>query len=266
VDRPAWVPADIDITRPSPARLYDYFLGGSHNFAVDRNLADRAIAASPDIPYAARSNRAFLRRAVRFMTSNGVDQFLDIGSGIPTEGPTHEIATSGRPGARVVYVDRDPVAVAHSRALLTDDARDTVLQADLRDPQAVLAADEVRTAIDFDRPVGLLLLAVLHFVSDEEDPAAIVATLRKALAPGSYLAISHVSTALRLDQDKLRRDAGLSAPLSYVRDPAEIGRFFGDWELVEPGLVPIALWRPDGVPGPEAARMPGVGGVARHPG
>jgi hypothetical protein len=263
VDRPAWVPADIDLGRPSPARVYDYFLGGSHNFAVDRDVADRAIAVSPDIPYAARSNRAFLRRAVRFMTAEGVDQFIDIGSGIPTEGPTHEIAARGCPDARVVYVDNDPIAVAHSQALLTDETRGAVLLADLRDPAAILGSAALTATVDLSRPVGLLLLAVLHFVPDEEDPAGIVATLAGALAPGSFLVISHVSTALKLDPDKLRREAGLRAPLAFVRTPDRIAGLFAGWKLVEPGLVPIGMWRPDGTPDSEAAHIPGLAGVAK---
>jgi hypothetical protein len=266
VDRPGWVPADIDLSKASAARVYDYLLGGTHNFAVDREVADRAVAASPEIPAAARSNRAFLKRAVQHITASGVDQFLDIGSGIPTEGATHEIATAARPGARVVYVDSDPIAVAHSQALLAGDQRGAVLHADLRDPRSILAADPVTRTLDFDRPVGLLLLAVLHFLADAEDPAGVVATLAGALAPGSFLAISHVSTALTLDTQRLQQESGQRAPLAYIRGREQIVALFAGWDLVEPGLVPIDQWRPDAPPDPRAPSVPGLAGVARHPG
>jgi SAM-dependent methyltransferase len=263
VERPRWAPADIDLTRPSPARVYDYFLGGTHNFAVDREIADRAIAAAPEIPYGARSNRAFLGRAVRFMAAQGVGQFLDLGSGIPTQDPTHEVAARSRRDARVVYVDNDPIAVAHSRALLAGDDRGAVLHADIRDPKAILHSDVVTSMVDFSRPVGLLLLALLHFLSDEEDPAGIVAAFADSLAPGSYLVISHVSPAPEADVEMLERE--MREPrMAYLRDRDEIAGFFDGWELVEPGLVPPALWRPAGVPGPQAYQVPGLAGVARR--
>jgi SAM-dependent methyltransferase len=264
VERPGWAPADIELARPSPARIYDYFLGGTHNFAVDRELADRVIAASPEIAYGARSNRAFLGRAVHVMTSDGVGQFLDIGAGIPTQEPTHEVAARGYPQSRVVYVDNDPVAVAHSQALLTGDARGGVLHADVRDPKSILGSDVVTSMIDFSRPVGLLLLAVLHFLSDADDPADIIATFADALAPGSYLVISHVSPPSGADVEKLEREIRQSG-LGYMRGPDEIARFFEGWEMVEPGLISPALWRPDGVPSPQAYRVPGLAGVARRP-
>ncbi|MGC9669393.1 SAM-dependent methyltransferase [Planosporangium sp. 12N6] len=265
MERPRWAPADIDLTRPSPARVYDYFLGGTHNVAIDREIADRAIAAAPELPYGARSNRAFLGRAVRFMAADGVAQFIDIGSGIPTQEPTHEVAGQGHPDACVVYVDNDPIAVAHSRALLTDDDHGGVVQADVRDPRSVLDSDVVRSMIDFSRPVGLLMLAVLHFIPDEADPLGIIKTFADMLAPGSYLAISHVSPAPGVDMDELKRQMRQGATPSYLRDPDEIARLFAGWELLEPGLVPPALWRPDGAPGPQAFRVPGLAGVARLP-
>ncbi|MCW2642391.1 MAG: hypothetical protein JWP76_4697 [Dactylosporangium sp.] len=264
MERPGWVPADIDLPRPSPARIYDYLLGGTHNFAVDREFADRAIAASPELPYGARSNRAFLGRAVQLMTSHGVGQFLDIGAGIPTQEPTHEVAARGCPQARVVYVDNDPIAVAHSRALLTGDARGSVLHADLRDPKVILDSDAVASMIDFSRPVGLLLLAVLHFLSDADDPADVIATLAEALAPGSYLVISHVSPPPGADVERLEQELRESR-IGYIRGRDEIARFFEGWEMVEPGLVPPALWRPSGVPGQQAYQVPGLAGVARRP-
>jgi hypothetical protein len=264
MERPSWAPADIDLTRPSPARMYDYILGGSHNFPVDREAVERAIAASPDIPYGARTNREFLRLSVQFMATHGIAQFIDIGSGIPTAGNTHEVATRIRPDARVVYVDNDPVAVAHSRAILTDHPLGAVLQADVRHPHRILASDEVVEMIDFAEPVGLLLLTVLHFVSDEEDPYAIVTALKNAVAPGSHLAISHVTTALGVDPRTLVRPG--SPPPAFLRSEAEIAAFFDGWELVEPGLVAIPRWRTDPATLPEnAAHVPGLAGVARKP-
>jgi SAM-dependent methyltransferase len=264
VERPGWAPANIELARPSPARIYDYFLGGTHNFAVDRELADRAIAAAPQIPYGARSNRAFLGRAVHLMTSRGVGQFLDIGAGIPAQEPTHEVAGRGCEQARVVYVDNDPIAVAHSQALLTGDARSAVLQADLRDPKAILGSDVVTSTIDLSRPVGLLLLAVLHFLSDADDPAGVIATFAGVLAPGSYLAVSHVSPPPGASIERLESEMRESQ-LAHMRGRDEIARFFEGWEMVEPGLVPLGLWRPDGVPGREAYQVPGLAGVARLP-
>ncbi|GII26034.1 SAM-dependent methyltransferase [Planosporangium mesophilum] len=264
MERPRWAPADIDLTRPSPARVYDYFLGGTHNFAVDREIAERAIAASPEIPYGARSNRAFLGRAVRHMAEQGVTQFLDLGSGIPTQDPTHEVAARSHPDARVVYVDSDPVAVAHSRALLADDGRGAVLQADIRDPKAILDSDAVTSTIDFSRPVGLLLLALLHFLSEDDDPGGVVATLADAVVPGSYLAISHVCAPPGADVGRLEREMRKPPQLAYLRNRDQIARFFDGWDVVEPGLVPPALWRPEGVPGQQAYQVPALAGVGRR--
>jgi SAM-dependent methyltransferase len=244
--------------------MYDYFLGGTHNFAVDREVADRAIAASPEIPYGARSNRAFLARAVHFMTSQGVDQFIDLGAGIPAKDPTHEVAARSCPQSRVVYVDNDPIAVAHSQALLTGDDRRAVLQADLRDPESILGSAVLTSRIDFSRPVGLLLLAVLHFLSDDDDPAGVIATFAGALAPGSHLVISHVSPPPGVGIEQLEQEMRESR-IGHMRGPEEIARFFHGWEMVEPGLVPLGLWRPEGVPDPQAYQVPGLAGVACLP-
>lgn len=259
--RPPWASADIDMTRPSPARIYDYLLGGVHNFAVDREVADRAVAVSPEIPLGARTNRAFLRRAVHHMVRNGVRQFLDLGAGIPTAGHTHEVAAQLRPDCRVVYVDNDPIAVAHGRAILAHDPSGRVLQADVRETERILHAPEVLELIDFSEPVGVLLLAVLHFIADDDDPAGVVATLRAAMRPGSFLAISHVTTALDADPRTTVRGHTMVA---YPRTHAEIEAFFGDLHLEDPGLVPPAGWRPDGPVDPEALRIPGLAGVARR--
>lgn len=222
------------------------------------------MAVSPEIPYGARSNRAFLGRAVRYMTEQGVTQFLDLGSGIPTQDPTHEVAARSRPDARVVYVDRDPIAVAHSRALLADDDRGAVLHADIRDPKAILGSDVVTSTIDFSRPVGLLLLALLHFFSDDEDPMGVLATLADAVVPGSYLVLSHVSPPQGADIELLAREMRKPPQMAYLRDRDEIARFFDGWDLIEPGLVPPALWRPEGVPGQQAYQVPALAGVGRR--
>lgn len=258
---PPWTPADIDTSRPSVARIYDYLLGGVHNFQVDRDVAARAIAVSPEIPLGARTNRAFLRRAVQHMLRHGVRQFLDIGAGIPAAGSTHEIARQLCPDARVVYVDNDPIAVAHSRAIMAGEPAGRVLEADLRDTDRLLQAPEVRDLIDLTEPVGVLLLAVLHFVADHDDPAGIVGTLRAAMAPGSFLAITHVTTALDAEP---RSTVGGHTTQAYPRRRAEIAALFGDFPLEEPGLVPPAGWRPDEPVDPAALQIPGLAGVARR--
>ncbi|WP_460402465.1 SAM-dependent methyltransferase [Actinophytocola sediminis] len=238
----------VDTTAPSGARTYDFLLGGSHNFAADREMADKVERAVPGIRDAARLNRAFLARAVRFMVGSGVRQFLDIGSGIPTVGNVHEIAQQADPRCRVVYVDIDPIAVAHSELMLVDNERATIVQADMRAPESVLA-ERTRQLLNFDEPVGLLFLLVLHWVPDEADLPALVARYREALAPGSYLAITHMTDDLQ--RDKIGAVAGIVASSRgdgqvFPRTRAEIGTMFGDLELVEPGLVPTGTWRPGG--------------------
>lgn len=247
VTRPAWAPQDVDVDRPSAARVYDYYLGGSHNFAVDREMARRAVAEWPELPHIMRSNRAFLRRAVRWCVEQGVDQFLDIGSGIPTAGNVHEVARAGNPAARVVYVDVDPVAVAHSVTLLADVPGTGVVQADLCDVDDVLEDPVVAEVLDLDRPVALLVVALLHFVGDERGPAAALARYRDRLAPGSLLVLSHATADEATDRAAghlaLYRDT--ATPMS-MRPHAEVLRFFDGYELVEPGLVPLPRWRPTG--------------------
>src|SRR5882757_831692 len=193
MERPAWAPRSIDISAPSVSRIYDYYLGGSHNFEVDRDAARRAMEFMPGLPKIMQANRAFMRRAVRFATGEGITQFLDIGSGIPTFGNVHEIAQESRPGARVVYVDNDPVAVAHSQAVLEGNDDADVIAADLLKPREILASSQVQRLIDLNRPVALLLVAILHFVEDADDPYGAVAELRDALAPGSLLVVTHAS-------------------------------------------------------------------------
>jgi O-methyltransferase involved in polyketide biosynthesis len=245
-DRPDWAPEGIDLARPSNARLYDYFLGGAHNFEVDRELAEMITRMTPNIGATMRANRAFLRRLVRFLTAAGIRQFLDIGSGIPTVGNVHEVARADAPDARVVYVDVDPVAVTHSRAILRDDPQTAVIQADLREPERVLAAVHEDGLLDLAAPVALLVLGVLHFVPDEAGPNGIMARLRDAAAAGSYVALSHVTHEDQppevLAAFEMSRRTGEEI---LPRSRAEIAGYFGELVMVEPGLVDIPLWRPE---------------------
>lgn len=258
------VPVGINVNTPNVARIYDFLLGGRNNFAADREAAEKLLAALPELRFAARANRAFLRRAVRFLAGAGIRQYLDMGTGLPAEGSVHEVARGVLPEARVVYVDNDPVVRAHARALLAGVEGVAVVQEDLRRPEDVLAHPETRRLIDFREPVAVLFLAALHFVSDEEDPAGIVATVRDAVAPGSYLVISHgtaegyapegVSSGRRV-YDRA------SAPV-VPRTREQIQGLFAGLDLVEPGLVNLTEWRPDDTAEP----LQGVtyAGVARR--
>jgi SAM-dependent methyltransferase len=245
---PGWVPPEIDTTKANIARVYDYWLGGSHNFRADQDAARTMIAMDPNMRAIMRANRAFLGRAVRYLAREaGIRQFLDIGSGIPTEQNVHEVALAAAPGSRVVYVDNDEVAVAHSRLMLDDNPDATVIQADLREPAKILADPETQLLIDFTQPVALLLVAVLHFVPDEAGPAQILATLRDALVPGSYLVICHSCRDARpdtADSAAALYNSRVAAQLR-VRTRDEIAALFDGFTLVEPGLVWIPEWRPD---------------------
>jgi SAM-dependent methyltransferase len=265
--QPEWVPADLDVTRPSIARVYDYLLGGAHNFEVDRRLADEISRLSPGVVDTARANRHFLRRAVRFLVAAGIRQFLDIGSGIPTVGNVHEVAQKAAADSRVVYVDVDPIAVAQSQALLQGSTTTAVLCVDLRDPAKILAEATGTGLIDLDQPVAVLLAAVLHFLPDSAEPGEVVRQLREATAPGSYLLISHAtSDGERPDVLAAQRLTGRTATSVVLRSHAEISAFFGAFTLVEPGLVPVDRWRPDhaGEPDPDPERMAGYAGVGRN--
>jgi hypothetical protein len=243
--------ADIDITKPNVARVYDYFVGGKDNFSADREFARRAMELAPKAPLSAQNNRAFLRRVVRFLVGEmGITQLIDIGSGLPTAGNVSEVAHEINPDVQVVYVDNDPVVYTHSKALLSDPMKVDVINADIRDPGAILADPTVARLIDFGRPVGLLLLAVLHHVQDDEDPNAIAARLRDAMPPGSYLAISSLRLpgrdlprlrAITLEGERLLADELGSG---RWRQDAQIRAWFGDWKLLPPGLVSLAEWRP----------------------
>jgi len=265
MSRPQWAPSGIDLSRPSAARVYDYYLGGSHNFAVDRKMADEAIRLWPELPAMMQANRSFLRRAVRYLASQGISQFVDIGSGIPTVGNVHEIAQHENPQARVVYVDNDPVAVTHSRAILAQTAGATVVEADLRHPDEILADPQVRALLDTGRPVALLLVAVLHFVPEQEDPYAAVTALCDGLPAGSHLVISHASSDGQPDLAATHQQLYERTPTPMtMRTGEQIGAFFSRLEMVPPGLVPIPLWRPDdGTASVASARMVGYAGVGR---
>jgi SAM-dependent methyltransferase len=240
---PVDVTANIDIERPSQARIYDYLLGGSLNFAADREAARQLIARAPDVPLVAQANRAFLRRAVRFLAGAGVGQFLDIGSGVPTRGNVHEIVQRIAPESRVAYVDIDPVAIAHGRQILAGNDRAVAVQEDLRRPDHILDHPEVRGLLDFNRPVAMLVVSVLHFIADSDDPAGILRRLSDALVAGSYLVLSHLTFGS--DPDGATPDGGRSDIFAKPRRRSEVERFFAGFDLIEPGLVPVDQWRPE---------------------
>jgi hypothetical protein len=230
--------------------MYDYYLGGKDNYPADQQAAAEVIKRAPEIRDIARVNRAFLGRAVRYLAEEeGIRQFLDIGTGIPTAGNVHEVAGRVAPGSRVVYVDNDPIVNVHANALLTGGGTTGIVLADARDPAAILANPTVRQLIDFNEPVALLLIALLHFVRDDEDPEGIVATLRDALPPGSFLALSHVTGDFRSDAAASAVDVYKNATSSgTLRNHEQIMKFFSGFDLVEPGLVQPPLWRPEEEP------------------
>ncbi|TMR24333.1 hypothetical protein ETD85_46830 [Nonomuraea zeae] len=228
--------------------MYDYMLGGKDNLGVDRAAIDQLTRHIPEAVPIAKANRAFLQRAVRQLAAAGIRQFLDLGSGLPTQGNVHEIVREASPDAKVVYVDHDPVVAAHARALLEEEGRVVFLQADLLRPTELLAAPEVTGFLDLSEPVAVLLVSILHFVQDAGDPAGMVKILRDALAPGSYLVLTHaVATIGREQAEESAKDVyrGSSTGGATGRTEAEIRAFFGDFELVEPGLVQVSDWRPD---------------------
>ena len=259
---------DVDTELPSPARIYDYWLGGSHNFAADRVVGERAAAAMPTLRAAIMANRAFLHRMVAHLVAQcRITQFLDLGSGIPTVGNVHEIAQRIDPEARVVYVDIDQVAVAHGRQLLADNPRAVAILADLRRPETVLRHPQVRTTLDLDRPVAVLMNAVLHFIPDSEGPDAIVAAYAAALAPGSYLALSHAAP----DLDHPTEQAGMidnyqqSTGVQFIhRTPEQLAAWLVGLDIQPPGIVLVNQWRPDSEEAP-APILRTYGLLARKP-
>ena len=262
----------IDITRPHPARMYDYGLGGKNHFAADRAVADQVLAAVPTLRTVARENRWFLGRAVRFLAAEaGIRQFLDIGSGLPATGNVHEVAQSVDPAARVVYVDNDPLVLVHARALLASapEGRTGYIQDDLRDPASILASPILRETLDLRQPVALVLCAVLHFLADEDDPAGIVATLLGALPSGSYLVASHATTEHSNPEEAAAALRAYRAPgvTFQPRDSDVFARLaFSGLDLVPPGVVLVSEWHPDDKgPRPSSAEVGMYGGVARKP-
>jgi S-adenosyl methyltransferase len=262
----------INTGAPNPARIYDYFLGGKDNFPADREVAEQVLAIAPVARDVVEDNRAFLARVVRFLTREaGIRQFIDLGSGLPTQGNVHEIAQVIAPDARVVYVDNDAMVVTHSRALLAGD-NTLAIQADLREPDSILGHPEVRELIDFHQPIALLLMAILHFIPDDEEPLGIVARFREGLPAGSYLAISHGTRDIPVRPDmsaqkmaemgaKVEQLYQLTTASLVTRTRAQVERFFDGWALLDPGLVEIQQWRPDD----QSPRLPGgfYGGVGR---
>ena len=264
---------DLRTDRPHPARVYDYLLGGKDNFAADREAAHKGLQANPDSRIPPRENRLFLRRAVRFLAEQGIDQFLDIGTGIPSAPNVHHVAQAINPRSRIVYVDNDPIVLAHARALLTShpDGRTDYIDADLRDVDTILGSKTLSDTLDLDRPVGLLLMAILHFVGDEHHPWDIVDRLLAALPAGSYLALSHLTGDFRPEAwehvTEVYRRQGVTMK---VRSQQQIERFFTGLELVDPGLRILPAWRPDlgdptDQPPPSDAQVSVYGAVARKP-
>jgi hypothetical protein len=276
-----WTPQGIDTSRPNAARMYDFFLGGAHNFEVDRRAALAVLAVAPQVRDAAWANRQFLRRTVQYALNQGIRQFLDLGSGIPTVGNVHEIVHAVASDGRVLYVDADPVVVGHARALLNGTDGAGAIEADLRDPAAVLGHDETRRLIDFREPVTVLLVSVLHFVPGTTDElAAIIGELMRPAAPASLLVISHASATVTTEATAAVTElyGSTSTPL-HLRSVQEIQALFGglglvapDPRMVEPGeLVPVTRWRPDSDANepPDAADSPFIAGfltgVGRKP-
>jgi hypothetical protein len=264
--------ARIDTTRPHQARMYDYLLGGKDNYPADREWCEQALRVLPSSRIVARENRAFLGRAVRFLVSEcGVRQFLDIGTGLPTANNVHQVAQGIAPECRVVYVDNDPIVLAHARALLTSspEGKTAYIDADLREPAKILSDPEVRATLDFTQPIGLLLVAILHALPDEDEPGRIVSTLVEALPPGSYLAATHATAdfnqAAIAEVARMARDSGMMQAQARTADEFEAMAFSG-LELVEPGIVVTSDWRPDDEgPRPLPHEVSMYAGVARKP-
>jgi SAM-dependent methyltransferase len=261
---PDWL-SRIDTSVPHPARVYDYWLGGKDNFEVDRKVAEAAIAATPGVVQGARENRAFLGRAVRFLAEQGVDQFLDIGTGIPTAGNTHEVAQGVNPAARIVYVDNDPIVMAHARALLrgTPEGKTAYIEADLREPQTILTHPDTLEILDFSRPIAVVIVGTLMHIRDEDDPWGAVKQFTDAVCPGSYLAITHLTADFEPEKMNALAASYNTGPLKITnRTREQVLRFFEGFELVEPGLVRTFDWRPD-APVPRDAVAGSYGVVGR---
>lgn len=262
---------DLQFDRPHPARVYDYLLGGKDNYAADRAVAEEGLKANPNSLIPPRENRAFLRRAVRYLARDvGIRQFLDIGTGIPTSPNVHEIAQESEPAARIVYVDNDPIVLTHARALLATGpaGRTAYIDADLRDVGTILNSPELRATLDLGQPVALLLIAIMHFIPDSDDPYGLVGQLLDGLPSGSYLALSHLTG----DFDPAAWEGVIavyrrSGVTMQVRSRPDVERFFFGLDLVEPGVVSLPHWRPDSsdVVPPDDAAVSVYGGIGRKP-
>ncbi|HYU84573.1 MAG TPA: SAM-dependent methyltransferase [Kribbellaceae bacterium] len=264
-----WAPPGIDTTIPHSARMYDWWLGGKDNFASDRQLGEMFVQAIPTIRTMAQENRAFMHRSTRYLVNQGIDQFLDIGTGIPTKPNLHETAQELNPEARVVYVDNDPIVLVHARALMVSDERGRTeyIHADLMEPDKILADGALLNTLDLSRPVGLMLIAVLMLLADEDDPWGKAKTLMDALPSGSYVAITHPGQDF--DPEAMANivaaaQQGQMTVVPRVRD--DVAKFFADWELVDPGVTPVMAWRPEDGEMPENPNAAYYwAGVARKP-
>jgi len=270
-DTDGWKPPQIDTSKPHAARMYDYYLGGKDHFAADRRTAEKAMQSWRAVRTAVRENRAFLGRAVRYLTAEaGIRQFLDIGTGLPSANNVHEVAQALAPECRVVYVDNDPIVLTHARSLLTSSprGRTAYVDADLREPEKILADPAVRGTLDFSRPIALMLVAILHFLTDADNPRAIVATLVDALPPGSYLVTSHVTPehdpAGVAGLERAYRAGGVAAQVRARDEFTQLA--FTGLKLVDPGVALVSEWRPDNAgPRPTPAEVSWYGGIARKP-
>jgi SAM-dependent methyltransferase len=264
-----FTPEQIDTSRPHPARMYDYYLGGRDNYEVDREAAERVLKLAPEARSTARGNRDFLHRAVRAVVERGIRQIVDVGTGIPTAPHTHEAARAVAPGVRVAYVDNDPIVAGYADAKLTGAGDAAFVLADAREPDAIMEHPALRGLIDFGQPVALMLVALLHFVTDAEDPAKLVKSLTERLAPGSCLIVSHGTADFSTHHPVREATQVYDSATAGVtlRTHAEILPFFAGFDLLEPGLVQLNRWRPEG-PGPaeeDLWRCAGYGGVGVKP-
>jgi hypothetical protein len=265
-ERPGWAPESVDLEQPNAARVYDYLLGGVANFAKDREFAARLTQIAPEAPKIARTNRAFLRRAVRYCLDNGVRQFLDIGSGIPTAGNVHEIVQRIDPSARVVYVDIEPVAVAHTELILADNENADVVRGNLLEPDELLSSAPARRLLNLDEPVAVLMVAVLHFLNDDTGPHAAVARYVDAVTPGSYLVLSHIAADDTDEQSQARNLYQKDAIPILGRTREQLAAFFTGMEILDPGIVWTPQWHPetnDNITEPERSKA--YAAVGRKP-
>lgn len=240
-----WIPEKIPADKPSAARIYDHLLGGYHNFPSDRAVVQQLLLQYPDMKETAQINRAFLRRAVNYLLEQGIKQFLDLGSGIPTVGNVHQLAQAATPTARVVYVDIDPIAVSHSKAILAGNQYATAIRADVRDTDKILAHPDLKRLLDFTKPIGLMLVALLHYILDDDEALRTVNTLKDAIVIGSFITIAHPAQEATPENIDELHDTFKSAQDFNVRSRARIEQYFSGLESISPGLVLAPLWRPE---------------------